>query len=254
MEANLRVTLAGFTRAKPGETRALPGLAIANSRIPFSMFNSTVLTAPVADASELDARVRAAGEFFASETLPWSFWLCRDWIAPEARRDVERVFRQNGLHLVVELPGMVADRLLPPRRTLPSLEFRRVSDAATRVDFDHIMSVAFGIPLATAREIYEKEETWRGDMVGWIGYAEGLAISTAATVTTADVVGLYAVGTLPGWQGKGFGEAVVRHALAQACAQSDIETTVLQSSEAGFRLYQRMGYRTITQYAVFAYS
>jgi GNAT superfamily N-acetyltransferase len=149
---------------------------------------------------------------------------------------------------------MVADRLLPPRRTLPSLEFRRVSDAATRVDFDHIMSVAFGIPLATAREIYEKEETWRGDMVGWIGYAEGLAISTAATVTTADVVGLYAVGTLPGWQGKGFGEAVVRHALGQACAQSGIETTVLQSSEAGFRLYQRMGYRTITQYAVFAYS
>jgi ribosomal protein S18 acetylase RimI-like enzyme len=254
MEGNLRVALAGFTLAKPGETCELPGLAIANSCVPFSMFNSTVLTAPAATAEELGERVRAAASFFGSAGLPWSFWLCQDWIARDALHDVDRVFRKSGLHLVVELPGMLAERVLPPRRVLPPLEFRRVGDTATRIDFNHIMSVAFGIPIATSREIYEQEATWRGSMVGWIGYAEGVPITTAATVTAAGVVGLYAVGTLPGWQGKGFGEAVVRHALAEARAQSGIEETVLQSSQAGFRLYQRMGYHTVTRYAVFAYS
>lgn len=79
-------------------------------------------------------------------------------------------------------------------------------------------------------------------------------MATAAMLIAGGVIGVYAVGTLPQHQRKGCGEAVMRHALEQAHAESGLERSVLQASAAGFHLYQRMGYRTVTRYAVFAYS
>jgi ribosomal protein S18 acetylase RimI-like enzyme len=255
MEENLGAALGTFTRAKPsGEIRAFPGITVCCADVNFSMFNSSILTAPVREAPELDARIRTAAAYYEARGLPWSCWLCQGWIEERARGMVVEVFRRNGLHLVVELPGMEAPRLAPPSRSLPELVYRRVGDAPTRTDFHHIMAATFGIPASISREVYESPATWQGGMAGWVGYLEREAVATAATLTAAGVVGVYAVGTLPHHRRKGYAEAVMRHALAQARFASGIQRTVLQSSEQGFRLYEKMGYRTVTRYAVFAYS
>jgi GNAT superfamily N-acetyltransferase len=255
MEENLRATLAMFTRAKPnGETRAYPGLAVAFSGVHFSMFNSAVLTSEVGSAAELDRRIKIAATHFAARHAPWSFWVCENWLDRATQSRMQDVFFKNGLHTVVSLPGMEAVRVGAPSRLLPEMEFRRVKDDATRSGFNHIMSMAFGMPHSIAREVYEAENTWRGEFRGYLGYADGLAVASSATVVTAGVVGVYAVGTLPGHQHKGYAEAVMRYALTDARRRTGVEHTTLQSSEAGFRLYERMGYRTIARYAVFAYS
>ena len=44
----------------------------------------------------------------------------------------------------------------------------------------------------------------------------------------------------------------MRHALADARERYGIERTVLQSTPAGFRLYQRMGYQTVTTISVYS--
>jgi ribosomal protein S18 acetylase RimI-like enzyme len=60
------------------------------------------------------------------------------------------------------------------------------------------------------------------------------------------------VGTLPACRNRGCAEAVMRHAVARAQAGGATLPLVLQSSDAGYAMYQKMGYQTATRYAVFA--
>jgi ribosomal protein S18 acetylase RimI-like enzyme len=88
-------------------------------------------------------------------------------------------------------------------------------------------------------------------MTGWVGYAGKSAVSTAAVVMGGDAVGIYAVATHPRYQRKGYGEALVRHAVGQASKQTGIRRTVLQSSLAGHSLYSRLGYRQVARFLVY---
>jgi GNAT superfamily N-acetyltransferase len=253
MEENLRATMAGFGRAsRLGETRQLPGVAVTSSEVQFAMFNSALLTSPVSSARELNARIRQAGEFFAARRMPWSFWVCQGWITKEARGKVCTVFDYNRLRLVIELPGMIAEHLRPPSRALPALFIRRVSEPSTRAHFSLIMSAAFGLPQPIARAIYESECTWSGGFTGYVGYAAEMPVCSAATLVTPGATGIYAVGTLPAHRNRGCAEVVVRHALAQAQPDSNGGCLVLQSSEAGYALYQKLGYSAETRYAIFS--
>ena len=49
----------------------------------------------------------------------------------------------------------------------------------------------------------------------------------------------------------GFGEATMRHALRDAQRASGLEKTVLQSTQAGLKLYERMGYRKTAQFSIY---
>ena len=250
IEENLRATLAAFASAQPsGERRSLAGVAVASSAVPYSMFNSAVLTAPVAGPRELRQRIETAAGFFEARRLAWSFWVCQGWLDSGARGVVADIFYGCGLHEVAELPGMEAQALAPPARALPTLAFRRVCDATTRADFSAMMTVAFGLPPQVAREIYESEGAWAGGLTGWLGYSGNVAVTSAATFATGSAVGVYAVGTPAAHRRRGFAEAVVRHAVAAAGVA---RLSVLESSEAGLLLYRRLGYRTVTRYAVFA--
>jgi len=60
------------------------------------------------------------------------------------------------------------------------------------------------------------------------------------------------VATLPGSQRRGFGEAVMRHALAEVRKERGLERVILQSTPAGLRLYERMGFRQVARVAVYS--
>lgn len=255
LEENLRAALGAFARGKPsGEVREEPGLMLAWADVNFATFNAALLTAPLHSVAELREKIETAAACFGPRRLPWSFWLCEGWLARPLRREAGAIFWEAGLHLVTAMPGMAAERILAATRRLPALEYRPVADEATRSAFKSIMSVTFDLPLETGREIYESESTWRGGLVGYVGYADGEPVATAATLAAAGAIGLYAVGTLPPYQKRGCAEAIVRHALRQAREASRIERSVLESTPSGFRLYRRLGYRTVTKYAIYAAS
>jgi GNAT superfamily N-acetyltransferase len=253
MEANLRATLGVFSLARPdGETRSEPGLALIASGVDYSMFNAALLTEPVATQADFGKCLARAETYFSGKRLPWSLWLCTDWLKAKAIASAERECAAAGMHFVTDLPGMAAEALQPPSRTLPKLEWRKVSDRETREDFTRIMCYAFGVPYSVARQIYECEGTWRGGLTGYIGYRDAVAVTTSAVLAEAGVAGLYAVGTLPAHQRQGYAEAMLRIALEDCSRGTGVEATVLQSSIAGHRLYRRLGYREVTRYWVFA--
>ena len=121
----------------------------------------------------------------------------------------------------------------------------------TRDAFCAIGSTCFHVPIAWFCEVFESESVWEG-FAAYVGYVDGEPVSTTATVFESGAIGVYNVATLPGHQRRGYGEAVLRQAVAEAQRRHSVERTLLQSTPAGLAMYRRMGYRPVTRVAVYA--
>jgi ribosomal protein S18 acetylase RimI-like enzyme len=234
-----------------GEVRELRGVSIASSNVTFQMFNAAFLSAPVTSEADLVQRIHLASMYFDKRAQSWAYWVCEDWLEPRTRRRSPRLFNEHGLRHSVDLPGMVAERLLPPDKPLPRIDVRRVCDGPTRDAFCAIGSVCFNVPLAWFSEVFNAGSVWKR-FVSYVAYHDQEPVSTAAVVVEGGIAGVYNVATIPGHQRLGYGEAVMRHALDEVRRSCGIERTILQSTAAGYRLYERMGYRTITRVSVYS--
>jgi ribosomal protein S18 acetylase RimI-like enzyme len=234
-----------------GEVRELRGVSIASAGVAFQMFNAAFLSAPVMNEAELAQRILLPSIHFNTRGLEWAYWVCEDWLDAKARKRSRHIFDKNGLRHSVDLPGMVAERILPPVNALPKMEIRRVGDAGTRDAFCAIGSVCFHVPITWFREVFDNAAVWQR-FAAYVGYVNEEPVSTAAVVIGGGVVGAYNVATMPGHQRRGYGETVMRYALADTRRVEGIERTVLQSTPAGLRLYERMGFRTVTRVAVYS--
>jgi GNAT superfamily N-acetyltransferase len=234
-----------------GEVRELHGVSIASANVTFQMFNSAFLSTPVATEAEFTQRILLASMHFQSRGREWAYWLCEDWLETRTRRRSRQLLEKQGLRHSTDLPGMAADQLLPPIGSLPQIDIRRVADRPTRQAFCEIGSVCFHVPISWFREVFENDLVW-DKFASYVGYIDGEPVSTSAIVLGAGVRGIYNVATLPGHQRRGYGEAVMRGAIADSERRSGERPLVLQSTAAGFKLYERMGFRTVAKVAVYA--
>jgi ribosomal protein S18 acetylase RimI-like enzyme len=250
---NLLTAMRFFGSArKSGEIRELPGVCLVSCGLNYAAFNAALLSQPLGmDPNQLRHRIEGPATHFQSRNLRWTYWLCDDYLDHALRRESKQMFNSFGLSPLTEPPGMFAERLVPPKRRIPELVVRRVEDEATRRAFSYITSVAFDIPLTICREIYGSSPAWGGDFHGYVGYVDGVAVTTTATVVAASVVGVYSVGTLPQCRGRGYAEALMRRALSIEKENCGIEETVLQATNSGRALYEQMGYRKITRFSVY---
>jgi ribosomal protein S18 acetylase RimI-like enzyme len=236
---------------QPGEIRELRGVSIASAGVAFQMFNAAFLSAPVATENDLGQRILLAATHFHQRGLEWAYWICEDWIDGRPRRKLRQVLERHGLRHSVDLPGMFAESLRPPVRPAPPIEVRRVEDSPTRDAFCSIGSVCFHVPIHWFTEVFSAEKVWRA-FHSYVGYLRDEPVSTTAVVEGGGVLGVYNVATLPGHQRRGYGEHVMRCALEDVQRRNGNRGMVLQSTPAGLRLYERMGFRTITRVAVYA--
>lgn len=252
MADNLRESFRVLAASRDqGEVRELRGVSIASANVAFQMFNAAFLSGPVESDADLAQRIVLASLHFERRSQSWAYWVCEDWMNNRTRKRAPRLFDQYGLRHSVDLPGMVAERLLPPEKPLPRLDIRRVENGPVRDAFCAIGSLCFNVPLTWFSEVFETAAVWRR-FLAWVGYRNTEPVSSAAVVIAAGAAGVYNVATIPGWQRQGYGETIMRHALAEVQREHGIEQTILQSTPAGYRLYQRMGYRPITRVAVYS--
>ncbi len=249
---NLRCALAGFSWVDAaGETARVAGLSLSFSGVPYGLFNTAVVS-DAARCGDMGELLNGAAGFFARKRSPWSIWFCEDFFADrQQRRQASVSLAAMGLKSVMAAPGMIAHRMSPPRNELPSLECVRVGQVKTAFDFSHTMAAAFVVPLDMSDRVYASERLWTGPVRGYVGYAGGEPVATTAIVIGGGAIGLYAVATHPRHQRKGYGESLMRTVLEDVIRETSIDTVVLQSSRSGFSLYQRMGFRQVTQFSVF---
>jgi ribosomal protein S18 acetylase RimI-like enzyme len=233
-----------------GGLQEMDGVSIASAGVTFQMFNAAFLSAPVGSEGQMDLRAAQAAVYFAARGQRWAYWICHGWLDGRTQRRLQSLLRRRNLFQAVELPGMLAEDVLPPVRELPRMELRRVCDGPVKDAFCAIGSTCFNVPLAWFCEVFDNPTVWN-DFAAYVGYVDGEPVSTAATVMGGGVVGVYNVATMPGRRRGGYGEAAMRHALEQARREHGIARTILQSTPQGFEMYRRMGYRTVTSIGVF---
>jgi GNAT superfamily N-acetyltransferase len=234
-----------------GEVRELRGVSIASANVTFQMFNAAFLSGPVESEADLARRIIMASLHFGKRDRQWAYWVCEDWMDAGTRKRSPKLFEQHGLRHTTDLPGMIAERLLPPVKPLARLDIRRVENGPVRDAFCEIGSICFNVPLPWFFEVFGAESVW-SRFCAWVGYHNAEPVSCAAVVVGAGAAGVYNVATVPGRQHRGYGEAIMRHALAEVQQEYGIERTILQSTPAGYHLYERMGYRPVTKVAVYS--
>jgi GNAT superfamily N-acetyltransferase len=223
----------------------LPGAAIQHAKgvatmfahAPLPFLNLSMPDCPLADAEELRgalAVVKARAKTCEHGSL---LALCEAW----APAEWEQVAFAEGFAMALNMTGMAADQLLPPRRTSPELAFRRVSDETTARDLAMINAQAYGIP-ADLFECLCNLHLWHRDSFGYVGYAGGQPVTSAAAFPVCGTMYIALVATVPEANGKGCAEAVMRHAIEQAGRAMGPARMTLHASDMGRPVYRAMGF------------
>ncbi len=249
--SNLVEAMKFFGRAQPmAEVRDSGALTTVYSGLNYGAFNAGLFGRPV-EAGEAERSITSAADYFTALNRRWSFWYCDDHLDKLARKRAKGVLHSRGLSFLSDHAGMLAEALRPPSRALPEITVARVDGAPARLTFAHITSIAFEIPGDICRDIYGSERAWQGSFTGYIGLAGAAPVSTMAVVETENAAGIYSVGTLPGFRGRGYAEALMRVVLGRLREKRGMVRTLLQSTRSGHKLYERMGYRRVTSYSVY---
>jgi GNAT superfamily N-acetyltransferase len=79
---------------------------------------------------------------------------------------------------------------------------------------------------------------------------DGRPVGTSIAIRTGEIAGLYGVGTLPDARRRGIGTAA-SWAAVSAGRRWGCDPIVLQATELGLPIYERMGFRTVVRYITF---
>ena len=160
--------------------------------------------------------------------------------------------RQYRYRFQQSAPGLLAGPFPAPRRPAPSgLTVQPVRHAHEALAFAHLVSVIFHVAFPLCQRIYANPAAWRAPAYGWLAYRDQEPVGCAMVTAADGVAGFYSVGTLPQYQGRGYGEVLMRHAAHFAATRLNCHQSVLQSSPDGRRLYNRLGFREFTTFTIY---
>ncbi len=195
--------------------------------------------------------IRQTIEYFHEKKIGAFTW----WMEPHLQRsDWEPLLSKHGFRFSDDTPGMAADlqALNEPAQTVDGLEVRVVADEESLRTWTHIFASGYGLPDEWENDIYT---LWWKLGLGYplrnfIGYLNDKPVATSCLFFGAGVAGVYSVSTLPEVRGKGIGAAVTLRPLLNARDMGS-RIGVLQSSEMGYNIYKKLGFKHLCQIEYF---
>ena len=146
------------------------------------------------------------------------------------------------------MPGMVLAPIPDAPPAPEPVTTRRVGPA----DRDAYLRVAVesGLPESVARSAFLDPSLDNSNIALFVAFLEGRPVGSAMAYRSDRAGGIYAVGTVESARRRGVGSAVT-WAAVEYIRQLGHNVAVLQSSPMGLSVYERMGFRTVVEYAVF---
>jgi hypothetical protein len=135
---------------------------------------------------------------------------------------------------------------LPLAQEVPGLEIRRLEPEEAEV---HAItgSIGFDMPEAVFRQISTPAHLRTPGTRAYIGTADGVPVTTGMGSTVGAAAGVFNIGTPQEFRGRGYGAAVTAR-VAMDGLVAGAEWAFLQSSEAGYRVYQSIGFETMERW------
>jgi N-acetylglutamate synthase len=108
---------------------------------------------------------------------------------------------------------------------------------------------AFQAPIATSERLVPPAALRRPGARAYLGTVDGEPVTTALGYSDGDYVGIFGVATPLRHRGRGYGAAVTARAVLDGF-EAGASVAYLQSSPLGFRIYERLGFRTLETWSV----
>lgn len=218
------------------------GVALVATGLPFRLFNQVIVEdagATETALAEAVAVTRARGDRFVVNLRVGA-----------DDRFLEHVGRLGLTPLSPGpwMPGM-ALHPLPDRAVAPMAghEIRQVADAAGVEDHIQTASQGFEMPEAILRSVVGPGIAARPGVAFYVGYTDGRPVSSGLGVRTGRTIGIYNISTIPSFRQRGYGAAMTARIAADGSA-AGCDVAILQASEMGRPIYERLGYRTVVEY------
>ncbi len=219
-----------------------PGLSISWADNPFPFWNAVFLTEPVIDAVGLRNRLKAAAAYARTKRQMGLIYLCDEYLTSSAKAALPAALGEAKLELSLPVHGMAGDIRPFAASSRPTLQMRRVTEEAQLGVYADINCEGYGFPLDWGQAGVRGTHLWTEKAYSYLGYEGDHPVCGASVVVHDTSLYLALVATRPNAQRKGYGEAVVRHALQSAHDSTGLCRTILHASDAGFPVYRRVGY------------
>lgn len=241
----LRVAITGghaslrqLMRHVPGaEWVERPGAIVLVSGSPIALYNGLALTGGRAlDDGLLDEARRV----FAPRALSYSIRF-EEALIPQG----DAFLSERGYTCILANPVMVLMGLPEPLPGDPTARIELVCDLGGLHQFRRIISAGFDLPLAEAERLIGDSQVDDPAILNYLVRLEDEVVGAGTFILVDGIASVWNVVTRPAYQRRGIGAALMQRGLADARARG-AAASMLWSSEAGLRLYVRLGYRTVT--------
>ncbi len=250
IEANWGDCIRTFGLAPQVELHDEPDMLWFITGIPAGGFNAVQAARLTSETLEgTFSRVQAR---FKQRKVP-SGWLVGPFSQPP---HLAEWLQSRGLRAVGNISGFALEiaRLHEPPFP-PGLRIELVRDAAMLDEWSAVESVGFEATGAVAEGIIAMRNA-----AGWgehlpmrrfLGLLNGVPVATATLLPSAGVAGIYDVATVPQARRQGIAAAMTAYLLRQGQALG-YRLGILQPSQMGRRVYERLGFREYSVYTAYA--
>lgn len=196
----------------------------------------------------MDAAIVGAQDWFRARGSDFFAWWFNSTQPPELFERLEA----HGFELDYSAPGMALDfqYLRSVRRRRPQgLKIVEALDEQTLSDWSlalHAANQHYHLPMEAA-QAFEKATLALGGRAPWqlyVGYMDGKPVATNLAYNGGGVTGLFCIGTVPEYRGRGIGAAITLAPLYDARV-AGYQYGVLFASESGMRVYERIGFKAV---------
>ncbi len=209
---------------------------------------------PETPVAVIDEEIAAVKAFFAARHVPFTWWL-GPFPSPV---EMGAHLRRHGFRLRdYRLPAMVAPLTESARWPTgnPRAEIWQARSRADLAAASTIRRAAFRFPAGTARTYFEDQaEEWLRGAPARVYLARldptGPPVALGALILGAGVPGVYVMATLPVWEGRGLGKAILARMLGDAAAEGHT-LIVLTAGARAYSLYRKFGFEHIFEYELY---
>lgn len=228
----------GFRAAPAREVRLTPSAALVLTGEPAG-FNFALIFGGAQPADQLRAFSQVAQE----RSLPLLVM-----VAEELADDLAPAARDLGLDHVGSMPFMV-HRPQASGAAPPPYQIVRVDDEQDLLTSNTLAAGAFGYPVALRNRVFGPMTLEAPGVEGFLARRDGVPVSTVWTVRGGRRVGVFDMATPPEHQRQGAGHTLITQVIAWHYDRG-AKLFYLQATEAGYALYERIGFQTVAKASV----
>lgn len=195
-----------------------------------------------------DQEIETAVNHFEDKKLSYTIWIAKNQLNDK----VKSILATLGMLSTESTPGMklnLSDFKSVSEYSLP--EIKIVSTAEELNSYAYMLSDLWKPRDENVTTYYNQISRIILENILPIQYAlylkDGIPVGGVEICITKDTLGIYGLVTIDSHRREGIGTALMHYALTLGKSK-DLVTAVLQSSESGFTIYKKLGFKIMTEY------